>query len=98
MERFKSTLTPKSPKSDGDSGRRVRHLIPPLASLSRVASLLLVLVRSLDPDERLRIDHVFRTEVALVPQHARREVQQARVGGPVRARRVGELHAVLTCG
>ena len=41
--------------------------------------LLLVFVRPLHPDERLRIDHVPRSQVALISQDPRGEVEQARV-------------------
>ncbi|HTU66323.1 MAG TPA: di-heme oxidoredictase family protein [Steroidobacteraceae bacterium] len=70
----------------------------PVAGQGRLAAGTSVFVRALHPDERLRVDHVARTEIAIVARHLRREVEQRGIRLPVRSRAIGEVEAVGACG
>ena len=67
---------------------------PDRSSLWMPARSQSVLVRPLDPDETLEINHVARAQVFLVAPDAFRKREQALIGRPIRTRCVVERKAV----
>lgn len=60
-----------------------------------VVLLALVFIRSLDPEERLEVDHVSRAQIAKISTNPGGKPKQARVGFPPGARAVVEGVAVF---
>src|SRR5688500_27978 len=59
---------------------------------------LIVLVGSLNPDERLQINHIPGPQGPLILSDLLRKSQQARIGFPVGLRSIDELEAVHVSG
>src|SRR5678816_3433819 len=64
----------------------------------QVSASFLVFVRSLDPDERLDVNHVARGKILQVAADRVRKVQEACVSVPHRARLVAKVESVFACG